>query len=628
MIARQAIRSAARQTDTDLGASNHPSPTGEPNPMACERDPMTPSSTNQMTIVVAEQLFRSWPLSVFNLLAAVAVSFILRGAVADAFLWAWTAIFALYASVRLIMWFPGRRQSLDLARARRVTVQTQSGAAASAAVWGIGSAYLLLHADGTQQSLLILALLGLAMTAVFNFAFHLPTFITFLLLTLLPTVPALAVQPVQANRLFAPGVILFIVVLGALARGFNVMVRRSLRLRFENVALIEQLTRQRKVAEEANVAKSRFLAAASHDLRQPMHAFALYLGALSTLSLTAPAQDLSDKLHQCMKGMDGLFRALLDVSQLDAGAVQPHIESFDIAQVMERLRLEFEPQAQSKGLELRVLQGRASGAMVVGDVTLTERILRNLLSNAVRYTERGRVVVILRRRGARLQIAVCDTGIGIALSDQPRIFDEFLQLGNPQRDQANGLGLGLAIVQRLARLMEIALTLQSHPGRGSIFTIHLPLAPTGSDPAPHAPRAAQAGSRGLAGLLVMIIDDEQSILDATRHLLQAWGCTVATAASGAEAARSLCALARPPDLLLCDYRLPGDENGWEVVEALRQECSQDIPAVLITGDTEPRRLVALKASGLAVLHKPLDAEKLRQAIAQAVRPHPTTTCGR
>jgi CheY-like chemotaxis protein len=396
-------------------------------------------------------------------------------------------------------------------------------------------------------------------------------------------------------------------------REFNRVFLNAQRLRFENQELVSQLTAQKEAAVAANLAKSRFLAAASHDLRQPMHALHLYLGGMGGLELSRPARSALDNAAQCAQTMDGMFRALLDISRLDAGSVQPEPRAFPIAPLLERIRVEHEPDALEKGLWLRVMP---CSAWVRADPAFVDRILRNQMTNAVRHTERGRILIGCRRRGGALRIEVHDTGPGLAAEQQRLVFEEFYQVGNPERDRTKGMGLGLAIVDRLAKLMQVSVHLASTPGRGSTFALELPLA-TADAPAPveTAPRR-EAARRSFAGSLVAVIDDEEMILNATRTLLEQWECEVVTAVSGASAMQKLSTSQRAPDAIVCDYRLRGGENGLAVIDSLRAEFNEDIPALLITGDTGPERLREIQASGLSVLHKPVPEDVLRHALGR------------
>jgi signal transduction histidine kinase len=392
----------------------------------------------------------------------------------------------------------------------------------------------------------------------------------------------------------------------ALAHQFNTMTTQ---LR-ESYGTLEDRVRQRThAAEAANLAKSRFLAAASHDLRQPMHALNLYLGALQRQSLPPEARPLLENVRQCTQTMDCLFESLLDISKLDAGAITPHLESFPIGPLLQRIAIEFEPQAQEKGLRLRVHPCRA---WVRSDPALVERIVRNLVSNAVRYTTQGRVLIGCRRAVGRLSIEVHDTGLGIPLEQQALVFEEFYQVANPERDRTKGLGLGLSIVQRLANLLDAPLALRSRPGTGSVFSLSLETADArlATSSGAHGPRASEA----LQGKLVVVVDDEVVVLDATRALLEMWGCEVVTAESGALAIERLAAASRAPDVLLCDYRLRAPENGLLVMENLREEFNRQIPAAIVTGDALPETMELQAASDVAVLHKPVADAVLRETL--------------
>ena len=240
-----------------------------------------------------------------------------------------------------------------------------------------------------------------------------------------------------------------------------------------------------------------------------------------------------------------------------------------------------------------------------------ERVLRNLVSNAVRYTDRGRIVVGCRSRGANVSVQVWDTGRGIPPDQQERVFQEYYQIGNPERDRTKGLGLGLAIVRRLTDLMECSLTLRSQAGRGSCFEVAIPLADGQSEV---AEPAAGSPSGALARGLVVVIDDEPAIREATMSLLGGWGYDVIAAGSGDDAILRLATCPLSPSLILCDYRLRDGENGLAVIERLRSEYNEAIPAIVITGDTAPDRLTEAEASGLLLLHKPVSNGKLRAAI--------------
>ncbi len=337
---------------------------------------------------------------------------------------------------------------------------------------------------------------------------------------------------------------------------------------------------QKKAAEEANIAKSRFLAVASHDLRQPLHALALFVQALQDSSLPAHERQLVGNVRRSVDAMEELFDALLDISRLDAGAVHARVATIPLADVFERLAFEYAAVAKQKGLSLRVMK---TTAYVRSDPTLLTRIVRNLVANAIRYTERGGVVLGCRRRGNRVSVEVWDTGPGIPLDKRAEVFQEFTQLDNPDRDRRKGLGLGLAIVERLAKLLEHAVELRSEVGRGSVFAISVARGQH-DDRAILEPVAEIAAGFDLKGVLALVVDGELSGREAMQALLSTWNCEVVAAASGAEMMALLRDLRSTPDLIIASCRLRGAENGADVIEMLRNEFNAEVPALLVSGE--------------------------------------------
>jgi CheY-like chemotaxis protein len=348
-----------------------------------------------------------------------------------------------------------------------------------------------------------------------------------------------------------------------------------------------------------------------------MHALNLYLGVLLNIELPEPARPVLANIRQCAQIMDGMFLALLDLSRLDAQVVQPNIERFPIALVLSRIAVEFAPQAMAKGLDLRVVH---CSVWVESDRMLVEQILRNLTANAVRYTETGRILIGCRRRGNVLRLVVHDTGIGISPDQQKAVFEEFCQIGNDRRERNKGLGLGLAIVRRLGRLLDTPITLVSALGRGALFAVDLPRAKNQLHiPAPAI--APMAAGEVLARKLVVVIDDDETILDAMRILLEQWHCIVVIAESGADAIDKLSERLQLPDALICDYRLRRQETGLDVIRTLRNEFNHDIPSLLITGDTAPEEIQKTLLDTVPVLHKPIQAATLHAALIKLIQVH-------
>jgi signal transduction histidine kinase/CheY-like chemotaxis protein len=399
-------------------------------------------------------------------------------------------------------------------------------------------------------------------------------------------------------------------------------IARAIALRFENIDLIDDLRDQtlaaeeaREAAEEANVAKSRFLAAAGHDLRQPLHALGFFVDALQEQSLPADGRSIVTNIRRSVDVMEDLFNSLLDVSRLDAGIVRPRIATIALAPLMERVRVEYEPAATQKELSLRV---PGNSLFVRSDPVLLERIMRNLVANAIRYTDRGKVVLGARRSAHGVRIEVWDSGRGIPKDKHREIVQEFRQLDNPQRDRRKGLGLGLAIVERLVKLLDHPLELRSQLGKGSMFAVTVPRGRR-EDFVPGEADGQIVVDRDVANSLILVVDDEPDVRESMTTLLGRWRCEVVAAESCEEMLQKLIYVQRIPDLIVSDYRLKEGENGIDVVARLREEFNAQVPALLITGDTGIEQLREAEESGLHVLHKPLNPSRLRALIANLRR---------
>jgi len=420
--------------------------------------------------------------------------------------------------------------------------------------------------------------------------------------------------------------------LGLLGCGLVLLAlqRRALRrLAAQHGALQAQLDRQaaelrealvqtsaaRDAAEAADLAKTRFLAAASHDLRQPLHALGLYMATLRGGAL-APAQaEVAERMAAAHAALDAMFAALLDVSRLDAGAVTPRWELVALAPLVRRLADEWAAEAEARGLRLAVFVADDEAASV-SDPLLLERLLRNLIANAMKYTQRGGVLLACRTRSdaagrRRHRIEVWDSGVGIAETDRERVFEEFFQVGNPGRDRNAGLGLGLAIVRRLARLLGLEVELHSRAGRGSVFFVD-GLTPAGA--APLAAAAARAALSRLQGRVVAVLEDDAEVRDAMRRLLELWGCRACVAA---DAEALLAAEPVRADALVADRRLADGRDGLVEARRLFDAWGAPVPLLLVSGDTAVAR--GAPDDGVLCLPKPVPPSRLRAWLEQALR---------
>lgn len=488
------------------------------------------------------------------------------------------------------------------------------------AVAGIGSAYFFLHLPPERQTLLTMIVVGWTAGAVSANAAYARAFFAYTLTLLTPLAIAWATQGPQGMGIAALAM-LFLLIEASFVRDNEKVFRQSFSIRYENELLVRRLEqqsgeilREKERAEAANNAKSRFLAAASHDIRQPLHTIGLYSAALSLRKTDDRSKELARQISVAVTSLGSLLDSLLDISKLDAAAVKPEHKLFDFATLGHRLAEELEPVAQAKGLALRARVDE--GLYVDTDPLLLERIVRNLLDNAIKYTREGTVSLRAQARQDEVVIEVADTGVGIPPEERERIFEEFYQLSNVERDRAQGLGLGLAIVQRLVRLLGLRVGLESTPGRGSCFSLTLPraAAPVAVAPAPVATQRADSGAED--GRSILVVEDEQAIREGMQALLESWGYAPRLAWDR-ESALAQCAQGLP-ELVIADYRLRDSQTGIEVIRALRAHHG-DVPALMVSGDTAPERLQEIQNENILLLHKPVADAALRGAIETTIK---------
>ncbi|UVH61129.1 hybrid sensor histidine kinase/response regulator [Variovorax paradoxus] len=435
---------------------------------------------------------------------------------------------------------------------------------------------------------------------------------------------ALAWRGDSTHLFLATGCLLYLCVMIMFALQHHRLLTAALTMRFEKEALAEQLSHQIAATQRVSEEKTRFLAAASHDLRQPLHAIALF-GAVIEKKLKGTEEwDHAVRLMDAVGTLGDSLDILLDISRLDAGEVAPQIRPVELNPLFLALNNVFVAQAADRDLQLRL---RATPCWVLSDPQLLQRLLSNLVDNALKYTTRGGVVVAARARGPLVWIDVCDTGIGIADEHLGRIFDEFYQIGNPGRDRAQGLGIGLSIVQRLSRLLAHPLQVRSRLHHGSRFRLVLPAVIASGV----VPLAACPGAASPLPQRVLLIDDEAAIRQAVTGLLQAHGVAIDAVASEAEAEAVLVQAAHgsaPVEVLLCDVRLADGADGLAAAQRLSARFGPGLQVLLITGETAPQRQRQMLDSGLQVLLKPVAADRLLQALASLVQHDTTHACMR
>lgn len=538
--------------------------------------------------------------------------------------WMLFVLFFLARGIYLARIFERRQLTHDeqLRHGRRLA----SNGAITGFLWG-SSSFLIVGSTDIQQSTFLVCAIGLVIMGGAGAQAQYGR----LVISFVCSTTSMFVLGIVFNPLFptvmALGFILYAAVALVFARQQQAAVKEIIELNLKNQTLLaqmrdsmRQLDRARTDAEGANRAKTRFLAATSHDLRQPMHALSLYVAHLRRCQDRHELVDTLDKADAAMETMQELLNAVLDLSRISLGTIRPEIRCVHLDDVLERLRLQLKPQADAKGLDLVIdrFQGCART-----DPVLLERILGNIVVNAIRYTRAGLVIVRVTERGEHIKVRVADSGIGIARSERAHIFEEFYQVDNPERDRHKGLGLGLAIVVQLGILLSHPISFRSRIGRGTIFRIQLE-ACRQAGAVTHA-TGEPAADDFVTGSAVLVIDDDQLVLDSMVITLRDLGCHVIAAQGVLQALEKLGGEARIPDIIITDYRLRQGETGIDAIRILRENIHGEerpeppIPGLIISGDTSSEQLAAVARAGLLMLHKPLTPQVLQAKMNDLLR---------
>lgn len=564
----------------------------------------------QQQNVLVEQvriLYRTmWPILAANLIVGSAMVFGLWDVVSQTTLIAWMASMLLLLLVRGITYATYRRR-FSPESAHRYGRYFVIGAGLTGLLWGIGAVVLFPHEALEFQLFILFVLVGMGAGAVSSLTIYLPAFYAYLPISLIPIAINLGTLEEAIHLSLAGMTFAYLIALSYLGLNINRALVESLKLRFENSDLVEQLRKQKDEAEQANISKTKFLAAASHDLRQPLHALTLFTSVLDDSIKYPKARRVVDQIKSSVDALQSLFNALLDISRLEAGVLKVEKTDFALRPVFQKLANDFNPQALEKGLT--IIWPECDHA-VHSDANLLEQVLRNYIGNAIRYTDSGEVRIGCEGDGAVVSIDVADTGIGIPDEEREAIFKEFHQLSNPERDRSKGLGLGLAIVQRTAKLLGHLIEVESQVGKGSVFSICVDQAVLAQNTQSQG-AAEEMNEDNADTALFVVIDDEASIREGMESLLQSWGSRVITAAGMAQAMEALAQQDCSPDAIIADYRLRESQTGIEAIHAIQAKYEAGIPALIVTGDTAAELLREVNESGFQVLHKPVAPAKLR-----------------
>lgn len=558
------------------------------------------------------------PVLAVNLIVGCALIYGLWGVLPHTHVTAWAAALVVLVCVRVWSWMRHRRDPAP-ERTRHHALAFTIGAGLSGVLWGAAGVVFFDWQSLEYQLFIVFVLAGMGAGAVSSLTVYLPAFLAYFPISVLPNTLMLALHGGSLQTALAIMTLAYVGGLCLFGYNLNRSLVQSWRLRFENIDLVQELSVQKVAAERADAAKSRFLAAASHDLRQPLHALTLFVSALDERIRYPEVRRIVDNIKASSRALEDLFNALLDVSRLDAGVLKPDVQSFPLAAVLGRIRHDFEPSARAKGLQFAC---PAPADYLHSDPVLVEQILRNYVSNAIRHTGSGGIEVACERRGESVRVSVIDTGCGIPKDQQESIFKEFYQLGNPERDRTKGLGLGLAIVARLATLLDHPIAVASQPGKGARFSVDVPLGDPAAAAQPQAP-VPDSASPDVRGLTVLVVDDDMAAREGLRELLTTWQCTVYDT-SNLDEVRQALANDGSIDAIIADYRLRDRETGVQVIETVHRSAGRRIPALLITGESAVDRLKHATASGFQLLHKPVEPAKLR-AFLRFARRHAQAT---
>ncbi|HIO93673.1 MAG TPA: hybrid sensor histidine kinase/response regulator [Leucothrix mucor] len=489
--------------------------------------------------------------------------------------------------------------------------------------WGTAGALFYTPESMLHLVYLLMYLFGLVVGGSVSLAYVRWAFPLYAIITATPIAVLLVIDENKSFLWIAFTLVFSLLVVIAISRNVYHSISESLKIRFKNEDLVKQLQQQAielkaqtEAAIKANEDKSRFLASASHDLRQPIHSLSLLTDALSSQVTTKTGQSILALVHSANDSLNSLLGSLLDISKLDAGIVEPQIERIALSPLLSRVVDNYRLLAEQKDLQLRL---RVSDCYVDSDASLLSNAIMNLIDNAIKYTSTGGVLVAVRIHRKNIKIQIWDTGLGIDSADHEKIYDEFLQLGNSARDAEKGLGLGLSISKRLLQLLGHPLSLSSKPGRGSVFTISMPLSTLPEEVALNRATPIVYNLDETSKHTVLLVDDNVMVRESTTLALESWGYKVISALS-IEVVEDIATSkeASKISIIAADYRLQDSVTGIDAIKRFKQLSGCDIPAFLITGDTAPVRLQEAASFGLPLLHKPLKQGEFKAVLHRLI----------
>jgi signal transduction histidine kinase/CheY-like chemotaxis protein len=522
---------------------------------------------------------------------------------------AWTFLGLLFVGIRIVLfkWMHDGKLLPNNYRARELV--TGICLAIAGAHWGLAGWLYLDPNNPTLYSFSGAAVLGVFCAIIASTAIRPNLWLAFALSEFSFVTAKFYASGFQSLSVMS---LIFVAGMYVIVKSVGKRIEASVTKDFENAELLTQVRKARDLAEQANLEKSQFMAATSHDLRQPLHAQGLLIEALKGQKLDPAPKELLGKIEQSNTALHQLFNSLLEISQLDARTVEVNKSHQPLLDICNQVVIDFEPQATAKGLRIEII---GDDCTVLSDPILLNRIIRNLVSNAIKYTDQGMVTLMLSEQKEAISLAIEDTGLGIPADQHDNIFKEYQQLHNEARDRQKGVGLGLAVVKRMCQLLDLSIHIDSKVGEGSCFTLTLPR----GDSEQIIKNKVEISTPTTAEQLdVIVVDDELPILEAMATLLQQWNCRCHAYPDMETAKQAIQSNTHSADIIISDYRLTDNVTGIDCINQLRHALGAEVPAVLLSGDTDPKLLSKVQNAGFYMLHKPLKPNKLRNVMSLLV----------
>lgn len=565
-------------------------------------------------------LYRQTPIVLGGvLIAATFLAYMLWARVPQEPLLFWLGLTYLLTATRMMLVWRFQRQPIPAVQAHAWSRRSAFFSTLSGCLWGSIGILFFVPDQALIFIFIVFTLVGMTAGSVAALSAYWPAYFGFAIPTILPFAIRCLMEDGAVFNTMGGLSLLYLSVNLMYSRNIYSTMFESVRLQFLNLELLRELKSEKAHVDAANRAKTRFLAAASHDLRQPIHALGLYAGALHTLTSSAmlkrdALQEVSRKLQMSLNGLSALLNRLLDFSRLDVGQVEAHPQPVCIQKLVDGLQAEFVEPARNKGVRFLVVK---TALFAISDPVLLRQVLMNLAANAVRYTSHGRIIIGCRRRnqGHDIEIQVWDSGIGIPADQIEVIFGEFLQLQNPVRYREQGLGLGLAIVRRTAKLLAHEIKVSSTPGKGSMFSITLPR----TAPSSLTPTYPESSMPSPENFHVLVIDDDPEVLHAMHVLIDSWGYKVLGASDADEALLAVDDDKDKVQLILADHQLRDGFYGEDAIRKVRAFLGRDVNAAIITGDTSLKAADEQSVDGFPILYKPLHSAEIRALFGQRIR---------